>query len=57
MKSTEVLTKKWSEFAATHLHALTGVAQRITELKDLAEKLATVAAASSTPISVQQDTR
>ena len=36
-KSIEVLTKKWSEFTATHLDALTGVAQKITELKDLAK--------------------
>ena len=36
-KSTEVLTKKWSKFTAMHLDALTGVAQKITESKDLAE--------------------
>ena len=35
-KSTKILTKKWSEFAAMHLDALTGVVQRITELKDVA---------------------
>ena len=57
MKSTEVLTKKWSEFAATNLDALTGVAQRIAELKDLAEISATGAAARSTPVSTQPDTR
>ena len=56
-KSTEVLTKKWSEFATTHPNALTGVAQKITELKDLAERSATRAAAISTPVSAQQDTR
>ena len=27
MKSTEALTGKWSEFAATHLDALSGIAQ------------------------------
>ena len=36
-KSTEVLTKKWSEFVAMHLDALTVVAQKIIELKDLVE--------------------
>ena len=35
-KSTEVLTKKWSDFAAVHLNAINGVAQHISELKDLA---------------------
>ena len=34
--SIEVLTKKWSEFAATHLDAITGVAKHISELKYLA---------------------
>ena len=56
-KSTEALTKKWSELAATHLDALAGVAQRITELKMLAEKSTTGAAASSAPVSAQPDTR
>ena len=56
-KSTEVLAKKWSEFAATHLDALTGVARGISELKELAEKSATGAAANSTPVSAQADTR
>ena len=45
MNSIEVLTKKWSEFMATHLDALTGVVQKITELKDLAERLVTGATA------------
>ena len=52
-KSIEFQTKKWSEFTATHLDALTGVAQKITELKDLAERSATGAIASSTPVSGQ----
>ena len=56
-KSTEVLTKKWSEFAATHLDALVGVAQVILELKELAEKSATGAAVNSTPVSAHPDTR
>ena len=47
-KSTEVLTKKWSEFVAVHLDALTGVARGISELKDLAEKSAIGVAASRT---------
>ena len=57
MKSIEVLTKKWSDFAATHLYALTGVAWGISQLKDLAEKSTTGAAASSTPVSACPDTR
>ena len=56
-KSIEVLTKKWSEFMATHLDALTGVAQKITELNNLAERLATSAKTSSTPVSAYLDTR
>ena len=35
LKSTEILTKKWSEFAAMHLDALTDVAQEISEMKEL----------------------
>ena len=56
-KSTKFLTKKWSEFAATHLDALIGIARGISELKELAEKSATGAAANSTPVSAQPDTR
>ena len=56
-KSIEFLTKKWSEFAATHLDALAGVARGISELKELAEKSATGAAANSTPVSAQLYTR
>ena len=56
-KSIEVLSSKWVEFAATHLDVLAGVAQRITELKELAEIIATGAAASSAPVSMQLDTR
>ena len=56
-KSIEVLSSKWVEFAATHLDALTGVAQRLTELKALAERTATSAAASSAPVGAQPDTR
>ena len=56
-KSTKALTSKWSEFAATHLDALAGVAHRITELKELAERSATGAATSSAPASAQPDTR
>ena len=50
-KSTEVLTKKWSEFAVTHLDAITSVAKHISELKDLAVKSVTGTTASSTPVS------
>ena len=50
-KSTKALTNKWSEFAATHLDALTGVAQRIEELKALAERSATDIATCTTLVS------
>ena len=53
-KSTEVLTKKWSEFAAAQLQAITG---GISELKDLAAQSVTSTVASSTPVSVQPDIR
>ena len=56
-KSTEFLTKRWSEFSATQLDAITGVAKHISELKDLAEKSLTGASASSTPVSTQPDLR
>ena len=56
-KSTEALTQKWSEFADTHLQALTGVAKQVSELKDLAEKSLTGASASSAPVSAQPDLR
>ena len=54
--STEVLTKKWSEFADTHLDAITGVTKKMLELKELAEKSATCAAASSALVPAQPDT-
>ena len=57
MKSIEVLSSKWAEFASTHLDALAGVAQRIEELKVLAEKSATSTAATSAPVSAQPDMR
>ena len=57
LKSTEVLTKKWSEFADIHLHAITKVAKHILELKDLAEKSLTGASASSALVSAQPDLR
>ena len=56
-KSTEVLTKKWSEFADTHLDAITSVTKQISELKELVEKSATGTAASSAPVPAQPDTR
>ena len=49
-KSTEALTQKWSEFADTHLQALTGVAKHVSKLKDLAAKSLTGASASSAPV-------
>ena len=48
-KSIELITSKWSEFAATHLDALTDIVQRIEELKALAERTTTGTAAGSTP--------
>ena len=56
-KSTEALTSKWKEFAATHLDALTGMAQRVAELKTLAEKSTTGATTSSVPVSAHPDAR
>ena len=56
-KSTKVLTKKWSEFAAVHLDAINGVAQHISELKDLAAQSVTNNIASTTPVSAQPDIR
>ena len=56
-KSTETLTQKWSQFTDVHLAALTGVANRVSELKELATKSATSTATSSTPASAQQDMR
>ena len=34
-KSAKQLTRKWSEFADLHLAVVTGIANRILELKDL----------------------
>ena len=56
-KSTEVLTKQWSDFAAVHLDAITSVAKHILELKDLAAKSVTGIAASSNPVSTQSELR
>ena len=56
-KSTEVLSSKWVEFEAKHLDVLTGVAQRIAELKELAERTATGAVGSSALVDAQPDTR
>ena len=50
-KYTESLTQKWSQFADVHLAALTGVANRVSELKELATKSATNTPTSSTPAS------
>ena len=50
-KSTKELTSKWSEFADLHLAALTGVENRISEIKDITEKSVVGTAASSTPVS------
>ena len=56
-KSTEFLTKKWSEFVDLHLHAITEVAKHISKLKDLAAKSLTSASASSASVSAQLDLR
>ena len=56
-KSTETLTQKWSQFADVHLDALTGIANRVSELKELVTKSATSRAPSSTPAPAQQDMR
>ena len=51
MNSIELLSSKWVEFEAKHLDVLTGIAQRIAELKELLKRTATGAAASSAPVS------
>ena len=56
-KSTKVLTKKWSEFTAAHLHAITGVAQHISELKALAAQSTPSTVSRSTPVNAQPDLR
>ena len=56
-KSIEVLTSKWSQFAGTHLDALTSVTQRIYERKELVAKSATGATSSSTLVSAHPETR
>ena len=56
-KSTEVLTKKWLEFVALHLDAISGVAQHLSELKDLAAQSVTDTVASSTLVNAQPDLR
>ena len=56
-QSTGTLTKKWSEFAELHLVGLSGIANRVSELKELAAKLANSTAASSTTAPTQQDIR
>ena len=40
-----------------HLDAITGIAKRISELKELAEKSVTCATTSSAPVPAQPDTR
>ena len=56
-KYTEVLSNKWEEFEAKHLDVLTGIAERVVELKELSERTTTSAAASSAPVGAQPDTR
>ena len=52
-----MLIKKWSEFAELHLAGLTGIANRVSELKELATKSAISTATSSTTAPAQQDIR
>ena len=56
-KSTEVITKKWSEFSAVQLNAINGVARHISNLKDVATNSATGTVGNSTPVSVQSEPR
>ena len=56
-QSTTTLTKKWSEFAELHLVGLSGIATRVSELKELAAKSAHSTATSSTTTPMQQDIR
>ena len=56
-QSTGMLTKKWTEFAELHLARLSGIANRVSELKELAAKSANSTATSSTTAPTQQDIR
>ena len=56
-RSTETLTQKWTQFADVHLAVLTGVANRVSELKELVTKLVPSTTTSSTPTPMQQDMR
>ena len=51
-KSTKELTSKWSDFADLHLTALTGVAKRILELKDITKQSVIGTAASRARVSM-----
>ena len=51
------LTKKWSDFAELRLAGLSGNANRVSELKELAAKSAHSTATSSTTAPTQQDIR
>ena len=55
--STGMLTKKWSEFAELHLAGLTGIENRVSELKELAAKSAISTATSITISPMQQEIR
>ena len=52
-QSTGALTKKWSEFAELHLAGLSGIANRVSELKELAAKSAHSTVTSSTTAPTQ----
>ena len=56
-QSTSALTKKWSEFAELHLAGISGIANRVSELKELAAKSAHSTVTSSTTAPAQQDIR
>ena len=56
-QSTTALTKKWSEFVELHLADLSGITNRVSELKELTTKSAPSTATSSTMAPPQQDIR
>ena len=56
-QSTTALTKKWSEFAELHLAGLSGIANRVSELKELAVKSVHNTVTSSTTAPTHQDIR
>ena len=56
-RSTEAMTNKWIEFESKQLDMIAQVAQRIGELKVIAERTPASTAASSAPVPAEPDTQ